>query len=589
MKQLRFAILYGVYLFAAVAAMDYAFFWRPWVAALRETNVPHTESPNTRGVMEPALARLLGSGPKPREGSFAHHPRQAPPGTSRVCAFGDSYTYGDEVEGAHSYPALLQGLLRKSGRDAVEVLNFGASWPGLHQSYLLFERLGRAYGCSTVLLGPGSFFPHRDTRFNHTHGLAPYFLHARYVLEGEDLRLVEPIGETNRERFDHYYRFVPHWQTLRYDRDPPAFLAAMIPRGRRLTNPFYYRRDSEDAERFATYRLLLRRFAANAARVVLAHYDGEVLAFAREVEVPNLIVRKIADEWSFPHRAGRDHYSAWGNRAVAETFLAALEGDAEIAPTRIETHPLADAAPAEGAGRALSSYDWVELRLGGAAIGIFVTVSEDTARRGKGGRDSFRGSASRALLGIPTPGSSLVDAAFVPVDADLPRDARLVLRVETPDGETEQTLGRVRRLDPRAPLFVVEAEGLEFRSQRKLQLLGSHWLDSGARRRGDRVSLWVGGSEILEGQAADRTLLSATRAPVLKLAPSAGHYVDPDALGGSGTLDLVLAHPGDGMVRVPIADWTKRPVTPRQIARSRELAAAPAPHSRAPAGSVSIR
>jgi hypothetical protein len=575
MKQLRFATLYAAYLFAVVAAVDYVFFWRPWVAELREIDVPQTENPNTRGVMEPALARLLGSGPEPREGSFAHRPRQAPPGVSRVCAFGDSYTYGDEVEGDHSYPALLQGLLRKSGRDEVEVLNFGASWHGFHQSYLMFERLGLAYGCSTVLLGPGGFFPHRDTRFNHTRGLAPYYLHARYVLEGEDLRLVEPVGESNRERFDHYHRFVPHWRTLRYDRDPPAFLAAMIPSGRQMANPFYYRRDSEDAERFASYRILLRRFAAKAARVVLVHYEHEVLALAHEVGAPNLIVRGIADEWTFPHRAGRDHYSAWGNRAIAETFLAALEGGGEIAPTRIETHPLADAAPAEGAGPALSSYDWVELRLGGAAVGIFVTVSEDTARRGKGGRDSFRGKASRALLAISTPGSSLVDAAFVPVAEDLPRDARLMLRVETPDGEIEQTLGRVRRVDPRAPLYVVEAEGLEFRFQRKLQLHGGRWLDSASRRRGDRVSLWLGGSEILAGQAGERTLLSATRAPVLKLAPSAGHYVDPDALGDSGTLDLVLAHPGDGMVRVPIADWTKRPAAPRQIAQARAVAASP--------------
>jgi hypothetical protein len=77
--------------------------------------------------------------------------------------------------------------------------------------------------------------------------------------------------------------------------------------------------------------------------------------------------------------------------------------------------------------------------------------------------------------------------------------------------------------------------------------------------------LWIGGNPILDGRAADRTLLSATRAPLLRLAPSPGHYVDPDALGGSGTFDLVLVHPGDGMVRVPIANWTKRPAAPRPI------------------------
>ena len=52
-----------------------------------------------------------------------------------------------------------------------------------------------------------------------------HFLHACYVLRGGELALVDVLGQTHRERFDGYKRFVPPLRYLRYDRSPPAFLS----------------------------------------------------------------------------------------------------------------------------------------------------------------------------------------------------------------------------------------------------------------------------------------------------------------------------------------------------------------------------
>src|SRR5262245_29733007 len=67
--------------------------------------------------------------------SFEHDPsrrdlRSLPlsrPGTIRIGAFGDSYTFGDEVDAPQALPAQLQDLLIKDGFTNVEVINFGNS------------------------------------------------------------------------------------------------------------------------------------------------------------------------------------------------------------------------------------------------------------------------------------------------------------------------------------------------------------------------------------------------------------------------------------------------------------------------------
>src|SRR5262249_37094958 len=150
------------------------------------------------------------------------------------------------------YPDQLANLLRQAGMK-VEVLNFGNKWYGFGQSFILWDEVGRTYDLDYILLGPATFIPDRDTRFNHTRGASPYYLHSRFVLEGNNLRRLDVIGDTYRERLDSYYSFFTPWRYIRYDRNVPPFLAAALPAGRDLDNPFYYDRHSEWEEATSIY------------------------------------------------------------------------------------------------------------------------------------------------------------------------------------------------------------------------------------------------------------------------------------------------------------------------------------------------
>ena len=59
-------------------------------------------------------------------------PRRA--GELRILAAGDSFTYGHGMADGETYPAVLQSLLRASGRDAT-VLNAGRPGYGMDQTY----------------------------------------------------------------------------------------------------------------------------------------------------------------------------------------------------------------------------------------------------------------------------------------------------------------------------------------------------------------------------------------------------------------------------------------------------------------------
>jgi hypothetical protein len=69
-------------------------------------------------------------------------------GVLRVAAFGDSFVYGAEVDGASSWA----GLLERQHPD-IEVLNYGVSGYGVDQAYLRYVRDGKTFSPHVVLMG----------------------------------------------------------------------------------------------------------------------------------------------------------------------------------------------------------------------------------------------------------------------------------------------------------------------------------------------------------------------------------------------------------------------------------------------------
>src|SRR6185436_16332037 len=107
--------------------------------------------------------------------------------------------------------------------------------------------------------------------FNHSNLAFPYYIHSRYVLHGADVRRIDPLGLTQDQRFAEYFAFRPRAPYLRYDRNAPAFLLAVMPSNRTLENPFYYYRGTPDAEAQGTYAALLRRLARERVETLVFH------------------------------------------------------------------------------------------------------------------------------------------------------------------------------------------------------------------------------------------------------------------------------------------------------------------------------
>ena len=247
----------------------YVVFWMPFIRELRNRGVPETDRFEAVAHVDARLLKQLRYIKTDKKSSFVHFSKQKPTGIRRVCAIGDSFTYGAEVAKDDDFPTILQDLFERRGYTHIQVLNFGTSGYGFHQAHLIWDSLGSRFDCDYVLLGPACFQPRRDTRFNHSELRYPYSLHARYILEDEGLRLVTVDGSTRTERFSLYFSFFPRWKYLRYDRNPPAILQSMLPEDRTLSNPFYYYSGSEWEEALKTYGFLLRDLAERAPNIVL--------------------------------------------------------------------------------------------------------------------------------------------------------------------------------------------------------------------------------------------------------------------------------------------------------------------------------
>src|SRR5262249_44245228 len=129
-----------------------------------------------------------------------------------------------------------------------------------------------------VLLGPACFQADRDITFAHG-GESSLLVHGRYILADGDVRFIAPEGGPDAQRIvDDYFQLLPPWRYLRYDRDTPMFVRGLLPEGRSLANPFYYRSDSEQAEAEEIYRHLLARLDRSSRGVVAIHMHESVAA-----------------------------------------------------------------------------------------------------------------------------------------------------------------------------------------------------------------------------------------------------------------------------------------------------------------------
>jgi hypothetical protein len=559
-RRLLRALIYSTYLASSVAAAVYFLFWTSFVRELREHPPPSAELLPPSHVDLDTMRRVGSLHPR-KASSFVHFSPEKAPGSIRMCAFGDSFTYGDEVGDELDYPTRLQALFRDKGGENVEVINFGNSWHGFHQAYILWDALGRRFACDFVLLGPASFQPDRDTTFNHTDLRWPYYFHARFVLEDGDVRLVDVLGSNHEERFSNYYRFLPRWRYLRWDRNPPAVLQSMLPRGRRLTNPFYYRWTTRRTEAFETYRILLDRLADAGVQVVLTHVDEGLVELARGLGRRALLALDAHRELHFPYRAPVGHNSAWGNDLIARQYYAILTGDPAPRLPVLRTRPpvKGDVEPIDASERApLSSFERIRVEFGDRPAGHFVVASREPSARGSGSESALKDAGVVSLLAILGGEGGLLEACFVPLDFELEAGAEVTLRARGGLFGEERLLGRVQLIDPSLNIGTVKIDGMSFSLRWQETLLFEGNDPARAGKWGRHASVLVGGVPALEGSPrGDRLELKPLHGEFRRIRAGQEHFVPLDELASSGDVNLVFEDRERVVRRLRVAEWEK--------------------------------
>ncbi|MBN2055094.1 SGNH/GDSL hydrolase family protein [bacterium] len=560
--------IYPLYILLVFIALDYAFYLR-FRAGLPDPG-DFTHQPITRVSHVSAKTMLmLGTVQTGKRSSFDTFSPEKPEGVIRIACFGDSFTYGDEVGSRFDYPTLLQRQFNAHGYDHVQVLNFGVNGYGLHQSYIMWDRVARAFAPEYLIFGPSGYDTHRSTGF-YTYG-NPTYIHARYILDGDGLALIEPLGTTHRERMAALYRFVPHLRYLRYDRYAPFFLQALLPENRRMTrNPFYYHWGSLDDEAERTYLRLIDRLALERPRVIVMSDDRNFLAQAAARGHSNIDPLYFCmHSATMPHAlyyAPGGHYGPMGNDVVARFLFSALTGAEVSHQERVIPGENYFAGPVSTAP--LHDLSDLAVKCGG-------NVVSRLARSGVRYPDAviephLVNERITALVTLQCSGNSLFNSACLPVDHDLISGQELVLWLTGGADERSLPLGRLRSLGGCANLGVVELaedylfDGCSFEFSNHLVnpiLTADVSGASVSEIRGARLQL--GGLELpgvlsraaSEGEPPLRIRFTCdARMLVLAAVPDA--YLPQETLAESGMFELTWKYRGVSQ-DVPLAAWRR--------------------------------
>ncbi len=292
---------------------------------------------------------------------FGERPRETAYGRPLAAAFGDSFTHGDEVRNAETWPEQLARIL------AADVYNFGASAYGMDQALLRMERdLGRT-GARLAIFAVMTYDVERNVSvywkfLSPASGLA--LTKPRFVLEDGALKLIpNPIRSaeeipgllTDEEflreigQYDRWYN--PHGLSR------PRFPYTLSVLSPRLLSAVVESRRAPDLwlvdETRTIAELILRRFrdgaAARGADAVFVHLpvSWEITEYAQTGDLPTAVTQflRICEKHAldchapisetagmapddvaslFTKGLAGGHYNAKGNRVVAEHVADAV-------------------------------------------------------------------------------------------------------------------------------------------------------------------------------------------------------------------------------------------------------------------------
>jgi hypothetical protein len=268
----------------------------------------------------------------------------------RIGIFGCSYVQGIETGKAYDFPDLLQNNFKHGGYNNVEVINFGVGGYGIHQSYLLWDYLGKYYDLDCVIFNVFSWHTNRDSTFTFNNYYYP--IHSRFIIEHNTLTKIPLVGDTRLKASRIYYRIIPPWRYFRYDSRTPNFLKPFLPATVERFNPFYnVSKASIKDEILSTYKHIFRDISQKAKHLIIIVND-DFSDFSDMAASPNayifdskLMVSYMQQNKSI-YQASGGHLSSIGNQIRADELYHLLTGQNRVLKLiKLSLSPLLDKAP----------------------------------------------------------------------------------------------------------------------------------------------------------------------------------------------------------------------------------------------------
>jgi hypothetical protein len=495
-----------------------------------------------------ATLRRVGRVRTGKKSTFINFSKQKPAGVVRIGTFGDSFTFGDEVGETGDYPTQLSRLLEKAGVNNVEVLNFGSPWYSFSQAYILWDEVGKLFDLDVILLGPAGFWADRDTRFNHTNGQSPYYLHSRFVLINGTITRLDPIGFSPAERFQNYYGYWPAWQYLRFDRNAPTVLQAALPAGQTLDNPFYYDWRSETEEANEIYLHLIQEMVTYNKKTIIGQlFDPNQLTKAMSAYAGKaLCVVRLTRISTFPYIAPEGHASALGNFTIANQYLSLLLGQSIKMPI-LQAYDKELVTYTDPPPKKLSEFDEVHIRRGEFDIGLFVSTDLHSQAP-----TFIRDKNIQSIIALKALSGSILDAYFLGVTRAIDVGSEVTLAFRSGDEFKEVVLGKLRFVDSAVNFAAVEMNDL-YKEYREPYLrvskaaLGKYF---GKEFRSGEVELRLGKVALMRGvqdSETDDYLLKAANSEIYQLRSNVKE--DPGSLPMQleGPVQMVLVEGANSM------------------------------------------
>lgn len=296
------------------------------------------------------------------------HERVPSPGTIRISAFGDSFTYGSDVALNDTWAAQLETMV-----PCVEILNYGVGAYGLDQAYLRYLQVGTTYHPHIVFIGYMSENVARNVNVFRAFYTRWYrnviFTKPRFqVKNGELVLLNNPLFSfEDYERFllndrevlaklgENDYHYQTNYNNGPYDRLPSVRLAKIFwaTLNKRLFRPIFTL-DGMYNERSEAYEVTVKIFDAfyrkvlenGALPIILVFPDLHDQRRSRQKQArryTSLLTQFRAKQYRFVDTLGAlepyesrytidelvekpwGHYSPLGNKIIAEYIATQMK------------------------------------------------------------------------------------------------------------------------------------------------------------------------------------------------------------------------------------------------------------------------